>query len=516
MKQYILGFLSLLIARNIYSQCCNWTPACGPKTVNAADHDCPCNQHCCGYSEVNYMQNYPYCVNNYSYKLLFSDEFDANKPLNTDFWQLINGKMSTEPEIQYYSPNNISITQNGELSITTTKENLFYGSGMIDGYIPFGPESFYAYSGSIKSKFRTPNEFGLVIARTKINESEGLRPAFWLFNGSYGWNEIDIFEYDEPTRMTMTLLHDIPNDYNPIGHCVESTNLNGSDGFHTYACAWNPSYIAIWVDEELKKVVWRYRDLMGYAVDCPPAGVYVNKTKIFPVGGMEIKFNVKVMDHGKMSSTSNMLIDYIRYYIKAPCDEEVVITDPNDIPNNDGQFNFIIGKNVTIDLSSQSNYIMQPNHHLKIIASENITIKPNFIANNYLVKELQPNLCDEIFGGTYFSNSTKSNDSNNLRRINDLYNLSKDSYNELIDSSENDIINIYPNPATNILTVNSSSNKYKDVTITIFDCNGKIVKSLIADSFPIDIELTNLISGIYFVNFSKNNYYFKTYKFVIQ
>lgn len=59
--------------------------------------------------------------------------------------------------------------------------------------------------------------------------------------------------------------------------------------------------------------------------------------------------------------------------------------------------------------------------------------------------------------------------------------------------------NIYPNPASSILTIESDQNISGD--IVIYDVNGKLIQSINADGKEIKIDVSGWENGIYFLNF---------------
>lgn len=427
-------------------------------------------------------------------------------PINTDIWNLIEGKTGKEHEIQYYKPDNCSITNNGELRISVKRETLI-GSGSFGPDNDWGPETFYATSGSVKSNVRfSNNDWHCVIARIKVEESQGIKPAFWLFNGN-SYNEIDIFEYVDKhpipqstnwvTRPHATILNDRPDDQHPRGWCAKDLPDDNLYGWHVWACFWNNHAIAIWRDG-VKVLTW-YRFLSVYdAQKTCPEGQLVAESLVFPRDPMEIKFNLKVTDLELMNQTADMYIDYIRYYTAVNC-TNVIITDPSQIPNTPGVYNVISGQNVTIDIPG--GYTMGSDQWLKILASESIEIKPNFTGNKYLQKEVRNGYCSEgnpslsVYSG--YDDSTIFDES--------IYDERKDLPENKGDiSSEFQII---PNPATDIVTIqnrtlsntinNPNLSNINGFDIQIVNSVGKIVKIVHVDTIPIQISIADLSTGIY-------------------
>ena len=59
---------------------------------------------------------------------------------------------------------------------------------------------------------------------------------------------------------------------------------------------------------------------------------------------------------------------------------------------------------------------------------------------------------------------------------------------------------LYPNPASSVLTIEASQNLGGD--IEIFDLNGKLVKTVSADGMNLEIDVSSLENGLYFLHFT--------------
>ncbi|MCF6306842.1 MAG: T9SS type A sorting domain-containing protein [Flavobacteriaceae bacterium] len=81
---------------------------------------------------------------------------------------------------------------------------------------------------------------------------------------------------------------------------------------------------------------------------------------------------------------------------------------------------------------------------------------------------------------------------------------------ELLSVNDNELDNnttIYPNPTSNIVTINNSSNEVLK-QIQIFDINGRVIKNIdLQDNLNnIQVSMENYASGIYFVHINTQNY----------
>ena len=124
------------------------------------------------------------------YELVWEEDFDGNS-LNTDNWTYDSPtgvwNWGDNKELQYYSPDNVSVGPDGEggnaLIITAKKETR-------GGY--------QFTSGRIHTRGKQSFRYGKVEARIKLPVlANGLWPAFWMLGTKNIWpasGEIDILE----------------------------------------------------------------------------------------------------------------------------------------------------------------------------------------------------------------------------------------------------------------------------------------------------------------------------------
>ena len=95
-------------------------------------------------------------------QLLWSDEFDYLGPPDQNEWtQETGGNGWGNNELQYYTTNNAR-AYNGELTITSKKEN-------------YGNMKYTSSRLISKKKFR----YGIIEYRAKLPKGKGSWPAFW-------------------------------------------------------------------------------------------------------------------------------------------------------------------------------------------------------------------------------------------------------------------------------------------------------------------------------------------------
>ena len=58
-------------------------------------------------------------------------------------------------------------------------------------------------------------------------------------------------------------------------------------------------------------------------------------------------------------------------------------------------------------------------------------------------------------------------------------------------------LNLSPNPVNNILTINSNATEASDIAYNIYDASGKLLLSGKDNAVLVNIDVTNLASGIY-------------------
>jgi hypothetical protein len=75
------------------------------------------------------------------------------------------------------------------------------------------------------------------------------------------------------------------------------------------------------------------------------------------------------------------------------------------------------------------------------------------------------------------------------------------------EQNENGGINMYPNPVATSLHINLNNKQYKEVNVSVLDVTGKLVMNLNPSLIKniIDVDLSALSNGIYYVNFKADN-----------
>jgi beta-glucanase (GH16 family) len=176
--------------------------------------------------------------------LLWSDEFNADGAPDPAKWgyDLGAGGWGND-ELEYYTnrPQN-AIVQGGVLKINAIKEN-YNGSSYT--------------SARLLSKDKFSFKYGKVEVSAKLPAGIGTWPAIWMLGndiGTAGWpasGEIDIMEHrgSELNKIFGTLHYPGHSGGNANGSTIMISNA--TTAFHKYTLDWSPSFIKIYVDDQL-------------------------------------------------------------------------------------------------------------------------------------------------------------------------------------------------------------------------------------------------------------------------
>jgi len=182
-------------------------------------------------------------------RLVWSDEFNYNGAPDSLKWSYENGNGCPENcgwgnnELENYTsrPQNV-IVQNGVLKITAIKEK-YNGSDYT--------------SSRILTKGKFAFKYGKVEVRAKLPAGMGTWPAIWMLGDNIdtaGWpasGEIDIMEHRgrDLNKIFGTLHYPGHSGGNANGSTKMITNA--TTAFHKYTLEWTPSFIRIYVDDQL-------------------------------------------------------------------------------------------------------------------------------------------------------------------------------------------------------------------------------------------------------------------------
>lgn len=160
----------------------------------------------------------------------------------------------SKPPLMYLADDAVFI-ENGNLQLQNRKEitRVHY----IDNGKDYGEWDIPYVSGQIDSSKLFEQKYGYFEIRSKIPNSLGTWPAFWLCS-KYAWPpEIDVYETYTGKNMKAfeSTIHWGINGQDSKGSDCETTNTdNLTQDFHVYGCEWTPKFIKIYYDGVLVKL----------------------------------------------------------------------------------------------------------------------------------------------------------------------------------------------------------------------------------------------------------------------
>ena len=279
-------------------------------------------------------------------KLVWSDEFDTDGPINSDNWfhqtQLPQGGSWFNGEIQHYTDrSDNAFVENGILKIVAKKES-FTDQGVTKQYTSARLNSKYAFT------------YGRIEIRAKLPIGVGTWPAIWMLGqninedggywdiqgfGNASWpacGEIDVMEHwGDNQNFVQSAMHtpsSFGNTENKGGQVVSTASTE----FHIYAVEWTDEKMVFSVDD---KVHYTYnpseKNNNTWPFDAP----------------QYLLLNIAIQPFIIPSFTeSTMEVDYVRVYEESPLaisengQKPNVIAYPNPVENE-----------LTIDLPNERN-----------------------------------------------------------------------------------------------------------------------------------------------------------------
>lgn len=431
----------------------------------------------------------PSCNTN-DYVLVFEDNFNGNS-LDTTKWQIQpwgqgalygNGGRNQE----YNSLDNIEVS-NGTLKIiakkeTVTKRAIYWkpDSEVLSDGLP--NLRTYNYTSS---NIWTKNKFfhGKYEMRCRVPNGMGFWPAFWVFGGQR-WNEIDFFEIygDNIDEYTCNIHHDYDGDGCSEKCPYSNDNLADFSQWHTFTCEFSSMKIVWSIDNSPVRILYRISTISGWVIDCGESvaqGVYA-ALKSWPIENMYIIANMAI-ETGDKSPNDNTVfpavfeIDYIRYYKKKDCCNNITITSISDLNLNSDPdvYNFICGKDIVVE-----GVTIPDGANVTLVASDSIILEDGFDSGNCesFIAKVEPSNCNSNKG------SVQKQDTSMMAINNDKY------------------IYIYPNPSNGIFKIEFDYGvDIEETGISIFDVNGKkVYQDIIKDNIQ-EINLSSKEKGIYLI-----------------
>jgi beta-glucanase (GH16 family) len=235
------------------------------------------------------------------WNLAWSDEFDGTT-LNTSNWYVTDAKSNVNSELEYYSPQNVSVAD-GNLVLTAKRES-------------YGGASFT--SGKVDSYNKYTFKYGKVVAKMKLPEGLGMWPAFWMLGVSStpwpGCGEIDIME----------MAGGGTNGDNTISstcHWSDASNVHQYYGQpYTYKTKLSAAYHYYEVEWTATKIIARFDGVQMNETDITAAAVTElrdnNYYIIFNLAVGGNFFYPVISNPSQVTATlpQNMYVDWVRVY----------------------------------------------------------------------------------------------------------------------------------------------------------------------------------------------------------
>lgn len=510
-----------------------------------------CFSQCQKYGPL-YLVDEFYCNEN-GYTLVFEDEFEDNKVSTMDWLNGTYGWSNTlinNNEAQIYRSDN-QIMEDGKIKLFAQNE---YVQAKVHDWLPESAiladggqnlRGFNYTSGALRSKKQFG--YGKYEIKCQIPKGKGFWPAFWTYNGGLGpfgnaYCEIDIFEfwnennfwgnYDPnllAKEINTNIHHNFLQQSNPTANyqCSDDFNLgiDFSVGYHTFAVVYDELEIKYYADNILLKTIpllWKNNltyttpiDCYSYDLNNQGYGYYMNMAyPKFPgayiLANLAIQSEAQNLPDQTNPLTDQFEIEYIRFYKKTPCVQDLVVTTNQSLNLSYDLYNYVNGDKVTL----KDNIIIDgqwfPNGvykegQLKVAAKSEINLKPGFwVKNTSGFVGIIDNSLNDCFSGISEPSPTANRESINLT-VNDKSALEILNLELPINPEVKADFTIFPNPALNEFTIsveNLQHQKSKSYSISVFDLNGrKLLETRLNNAIElISIEMLEIGSYIIELN----------------
>jgi len=244
-----------------------------------------------------------------TYSLLWSDEFNPGKGLDSKVWSPENGDGTSfnnrgwgNQERQWYLDSQAKIDQSGALSITATRDN----AAAQNCY--YGKPCEWT-SSKLVTKGKVGFKYGRIEARIKGPVGSGTWGAFWMLGANIddrpwpGCGEIDVTELLGRDPLT-----NYGTPHGPASGTSYTTTMDKgfADDYHTYAVDWLPDQITWYVDGKA------FGSLNKSSLDDPShTWVFDHEYYLIVNLAMGGTFGGPIDDSLK---NANLSVDYVRAY----------------------------------------------------------------------------------------------------------------------------------------------------------------------------------------------------------
>lgn len=256
---------------------------------------------------------------NDNYDLVWSDEFNTDGPVNTDYWTFEQGFVRNQ-EPQWYSENN-AVCKDGNLVITARKEQVENPNYDASSTSWQKNRQYAEYtSSSIITKDKRDLLYGRMEVRAKIPTSSGAWPAIWCkgypeTNGSWpACGEVDILEFYQKSIFANVAWSNATGASQWRTVKTAFTHFTGQDAdwtdkYHTWRMDWDSTSIRLYLDDELLNATALTRTVQPVGDYCKVENPF--KTKMFILLNLALR-TADTIDESVFPL--NYYVDYVRFY----------------------------------------------------------------------------------------------------------------------------------------------------------------------------------------------------------
>lgn len=207
----------------------------------------------CGVSPISSTANE---YSNENYRLVWSDEFNKDGPVDIANWRFEKGFVRNE-EHQWYQSEN-AWCEKGFLIIEGRKE-IKRNPNYVEGSNSWraNRKNIEYTSSSINTSGKQAWKYGRFVMRGKIDISDGLWPAWWTLGTAGRWpanGEIDIMEYYRKKLLANIAIIGADSKAEWYSNRFSIDSLGGTNWaskFHIWRMDWDENFISLYLDDNL-------------------------------------------------------------------------------------------------------------------------------------------------------------------------------------------------------------------------------------------------------------------------
>ncbi|GEM_PF-3345811 len=344
-------------------------------------------------------------------------------------------------------------------------------------------------SGEIISKHFF--HFGKYEIKCQIPSGDGYWPAYWMFGQDPGEvrHEIDVFEfYRNHNDWVRTDLHFCENSC-PDHHSGPDYSLAN----HTYSTVWEEHKSQWYVDNDLKRTVYRYEDrgILGDNLECDEIflGKEAKEKNYYPFIPVQIRCGLGIHSgydgnayheptYPPTEPFNIMYVDYIKFSKRSnDCSGPVIITNGDQLDFVTPTYNTLSGDFILM----YGNAELNSTEFCQLVAKDYVHIKPGVIITQDIAINVDPMLCSD-------------RSSSGINKLG-LVNPTEEEFNSPVP----DDIKVYPNPSDGLIRIELHDNLIYD--LSVIDHFGKIVHSDKLNSQLSVLDIRKFGKGIYLLRF---------------